>query len=80
MYLPVISCSRPAITAISLGLVGHSGPPERLGRNQRLASIGGLAVAALMGLTAFFSFRTRRYSRLVVACELPQSGPVYFLW
>jgi MFS family permease len=44
----------PAIAAISLGLVGHSGLPERLGRNQRLASIGGLAVAALMGLTAFF--------------------------
>jgi len=44
----------PAIAAISLGLVGHSSLPERLGRNQRFASIGGLAAIALMGLIAYF--------------------------
>ena len=37
----------PAIAAISLGLVGHAGIGERLGRNARFASIGnGLAAAA----------------------------------
>lgn len=39
----------PGIAAISLGLVGHDALAERLGRNQRFASIGGLAAAALMG-------------------------------
>ncbi len=37
----------------ALGLVGHSGLPERLGRNQRFASIGGLIAATLMGLIAY---------------------------
>jgi MFS family permease len=45
----------PAIAAISLGLVGHTALAERLGRNQRFASAGALAVAALMGLIGFFS-------------------------
>jgi len=39
----------PAIAAISLGLVGHAALAERLGRNQRFASIGGLTAAAVMG-------------------------------
>jgi MFS family permease len=38
------------IAAISLGLVGHSALAERLGRNQRFASTGGVVAAALMGL------------------------------
>jgi MFS family permease len=38
----------PAITAISLGLVGHAALPQRLGRNQRFASTGSLIAAALM--------------------------------
>jgi MFS family permease len=42
----------PAIVAISLGLVGHSGLAERLGRNQRFASMGSLTAAGLMGLVA----------------------------
>ena len=37
----------PAITAISLGLVGHAALPQRLGRNQRFASTGSLVAAAL---------------------------------
>jgi MFS family permease len=39
----------PGVAAISLGLVGHDALPERLGRNQRFASIGGLAAATIMG-------------------------------
>src|SRR5215469_15029619 len=46
------------IAAISLGLVGHSGLAERLGRNQRFASVGGVVAAALMGLVGeFLSYR-----------------------
>jgi MFS family permease len=44
----------PALASISLGIVGHSGLPDRLGRNQRFASIGGLVAAGLMGLAAYF--------------------------
>jgi MFS family permease len=47
-----------AIVAISLGLVGNTALAERLGRNQRFASIGGVVAAGLMGLIAYFlSFR-----------------------
>ena len=42
-----------AIAAISLGLVGHSALAERLGRNQRFASSGGVVAAGLMGLIAY---------------------------
>jgi len=46
------------IAAISLGLVGHSGLAERLGRNQRFAAAGGVLAAALMGLVGeFLSYR-----------------------
>ena len=44
----------PAIASISLGIVGQTGLPDRLGRNQRFASIGGLIAAGLMGLIAYF--------------------------
>ena len=43
----------PAVSAISLGLVGINGMPERLGRNQRFAAIGGFATAGLMGLLGY---------------------------
>jgi MFS family permease len=43
-----------AIAAISLGLVGHAALAERLGRNQRFASMGGVVAAGLMGLIAYF--------------------------
>src|SRR5215467_4407930 len=43
----------PGIAAISLGLVGQDGFAERLGRNQRFASLGGLTAAAIMGLTGY---------------------------
>ena len=38
----------PAVAAVSLGLVGHDALAERLGRNQRFASIGSLATAAVL--------------------------------
>jgi len=43
-----------AIAAISLGLVGNAALAERLGRNQRFASMGGVFAAGLMGLIAYF--------------------------
>jgi len=48
----------PAMAAISLGLVGHAGIGERLGRNARFASIGtGLAAAAMGALGYLTSSR-----------------------
>jgi MFS family permease len=43
-----------AIAAVSLGLVGHAALGERLGRNQRFASTGGVLAAGLMGLISYF--------------------------
>ena len=43
-----------AITAISLGLVGHAALGERLGRNQRFASTGAVVAAGLMGVIGYF--------------------------
>jgi MFS family permease len=43
-----------AIAAISLGLVGNAALAERLGRNQRFASIGGVLAAGFMGFIAYF--------------------------
>jgi MFS family permease len=45
----------PAIAAITLGLVGHAALAERLGRNQRFASAGGVVATALMGAIGYFS-------------------------
>jgi MFS family permease len=47
----------PAIAAISLGLVGHAGISERLGRNARFASIGTGLAAAVMAAVGYFSPR-----------------------
>jgi MFS family permease len=43
----------PGITAISLGLVGPDGLAERLGRNQRFASVGALTGAGIIGLASY---------------------------
>ena len=49
----------PTIAAISLGLVGHAGLAERLGRNQRFASAGGVAATASMGAIGYaFSYQS----------------------
>jgi MFS family permease len=44
----------PAFAAISLGLVGHAGIGERLGRNARFASVGNGLSAALMGAVGYW--------------------------
>lgn len=43
----------PTLAAISLGLVGHHGLSERLGRNARFASIGNGLAAAVMGACGY---------------------------
>jgi len=43
-----------AITAISLGLVGNAALAERLARNQRFASAGGVLATGFMGFIAYF--------------------------
>jgi MFS family permease len=49
------SCAlRPVIAAISLGLVGHDGIDDRLGRNARFASLGNGFAAAAMGACGYF--------------------------
>ena len=59
-----------AIAAISLGLVGHALLAERLGRNQRFASTGGVVASGLMGLIAyFFSYRAILFA--VAAMVIP---------
>ena len=45
----------PAVAAISLGLVGNDALAERLGRNQRFASIGGLTAAGFMGVIGYLT-------------------------
>jgi predicted MFS family arabinose efflux permease len=44
----------PAMAAIGLGLVGHAGIGERLGRNARFAAIGNGLAAAAMGACGYF--------------------------
>jgi MFS family permease len=43
-----------AIACISLGLAGHAELGERLGRNQRFASTGGVLAAGLLGVSAYY--------------------------
>lgn len=43
----------PCIVAMSLGLVGHAGIGERLGRNARFAAIGNGMAAAAMGAVGY---------------------------
>ena len=47
----------PAMAAISLGLVGHAGLSERLGRNARFAAIGNGIAAIAMGAFGHYSNR-----------------------
>jgi len=60
----------PGIAAISLGLVGHDALARRLGRNQRLASIGGLSAAAMMGIVGYF-LSTQDIFLMTAALGLP---------
>ena len=43
----------PAVIAITLGLVGHTGLADRHGQNQRFAAVGGVAVTLTMALVAY---------------------------
>jgi predicted MFS family arabinose efflux permease len=45
----------PAMAAITLGLVGHGGMSERLGRNARFAAIGNGIAATAMGIVGHWS-------------------------
>jgi MFS family permease len=60
----------PSIAAISLGLVGHGALAERLGRNQRFASIGGLSAAAIMGAIGYL-LSTRTIFLVAAALAIP---------
>jgi MFS family permease len=60
----------PTVAAISLGLVGHDALAERLGRNQRFASIGGLSAAALMGAIGYL-LSTRDIFLVTAALAIP---------
>jgi MFS family permease len=42
------------VAAITMGLVEHKAVAERFGRNQRFASMGGLAAAGIMGVIGYF--------------------------
>jgi hypothetical protein len=45
-------------------LVGYAALGERLGRNQRFASTGGVVAAGLMGLVAHFNVANRGLDRI----------------
>ena len=45
----------PAVAAISLGLVGNEALAQRLGRNQRFASIGALTAAGFVGIIGYLT-------------------------
>jgi MFS family permease len=73
------------IAAISLGLVGHAALAERLGRNQRFASMGGMIAAGLFGLVAYFlSYRAIFFAAaalvlpLLAALRLIQPSDIHF--
>jgi Major Facilitator Superfamily len=59
-----------AVAAVSLGLAGHAVLGERLGRNQRFSSAGGVFAAGFMGLASYF-FSYRAIFLLAAALVLP---------
>lgn len=60
----------PGVATVSLGLVGHEALAERLGRNQRFASTGGLVAAGFMGGIGYF-LSSRNIFLATAALELP---------
>jgi MFS family permease len=60
----------PGIAAISLGLVGHEALADRLGRNQRFASIGGLTASGILGVIGYL-LPTRDRFLLTAALAVP---------
>jgi MFS family permease len=68
----------PAITAMSLGLVGQRVIGERLGRNARFSSIGAGLSAALMGACGYF-FETRSVFLVTAALLVPTWIALHFI-
>jgi MFS family permease len=60
----------PSVAAVTLALVGHDALGERLGRNQRFASVGGLVAAAIMGAVGYLS-STRDIFLIAAALGVP---------
>jgi MFS family permease len=58
----------PAVAAISLGLVGHAGISERLGRNARFTAIGSIVAAASMGLWGYLFSKQTVFFVTVALC------------
>ena len=63
----------PALAAISLGLVGHHGIGERLGRNARFAAIGNGVAAGVMGACGYFISE-----RFVFVCTAILVAPTFW--
>jgi MFS family permease len=63
----------PALAAISLGLVGHRGIGERLGRNARFAAIGNGLAAGAMGACGYFIS-----NRFVFVCTALLVAPTFW--
>src|SRR5262249_51880728 len=60
----------PGIAAISLGLVGHDALAQRLGRNQRFASMGSLTAAGMMAAIGYL-LSTRAIFLVLAALAIP---------
>jgi sugar phosphate permease len=50
----IITIYSPAISAITLGLVGNSGFPKRMGRNQTFNHAGNVVITILTGLAGYY--------------------------
>ena len=60
----------PGVVAITLGLVGHAALAERLGRNQRFAATGGVAVTLTMALVAYSESSWAMFVPVVLAAPV----------
>jgi MFS family permease len=58
----IITIYSPAISAITLGLVGNTGFPKRMGRNQTFNHAGNVVITIITGLAGYYiSFETVFY-------------------
>jgi MFS family permease len=60
----------PGVVAITLGLVGHAELAQRLGRNQRFATAGGVAVTVTMALVAYSESSWAMFVPVVLAAPV----------
>ena len=75
----IASCTlTPAIAAISLGLVGHAGLGERLGRNARFSSIGNALAAAGMGACGYY-LSSEAVFYVTAALAIPTLAALWFV-